>query len=263
MLGGMSNRLIAGAIIVAAPQHQEFVLPLITDLSKGVPEFDEIIVVLSGFDRGGPKETAERLLSINSGVELVQQPLQSAGANRNAGLKMSRSKLVFFMDADDVYSPHRISVALSLFEHHQYDLMLHGFTPFIHGDSPPPFSKPPLDFEAIEVVRESSLYEATLLRSPRNRSLELRGETETTNLLFNDPAEAFEVHHAHAIVRREAVGDIRYHEEFGIRNEDGVFARDMLEAGKKVLLTPFVLSAYRHGARAKPRKPSNFFGWQR
>lgn len=128
-----------------------------------------------------------------------------------------------------------------------------------HGDRPPPFPEPPRDFGEFAIIDESSLSEATLLRSPRNRDLELKGETETTNLLFNNPSEAFEVHHAHAIVRREAVGDIRYHEEFGIRNEDGVFARDMLEAGKKILLTPFVLSAYRHGARAKPTKPSNLF----
>ena len=246
------------AVIVVVPRHLIFLQALIKDLQAGLRGNSEVIVIASGC-RGNE---VGRLVD-SSVVKVVMAPLQSAGANRNFGLEQSNSDLVFFHDADDIYSPHRTQVAIRLFEHHQYDLMLHGFTPFIHGDSPPPFSNPPLDFEAIEVVRESSLYEATLLRSPRNRALELKGETETTNLLFNDPAEAFEVHHAHAIVRREAVGDIRYHEEFGIRNEDGVFARDMLEAGKKVLLTPFVLSAYRHGARAKPRKPSNFFGRQR
>ena len=249
-------------MVVAAPQHRIFLEDLIAQLSKTSSPFDETIVVLSGSD-GSPRDSALKEILQSKSAKVLQTPLQSAGANRNCGMRISQADLLFFMDADDLYSPHRTSVALSLFEHHQFDLMLHGFTPFVHGDLPPPFLEPPEDIREIGVVRESSLREATLLRSPRNRTLELRGETETTNLLFNDPAEAFEVHHAHAIVRREAVGDIRYHEEFGIRNEDGVFARDMLEAGKEVLLTPFVLSAYRHGARAKPRKPSNFFGWRR
>ena len=257
-----ATSMSCSAIIVAVPQHEEFLRPLLASTSLAAKDI-EIVLIASGFVDEALEQLQRTATSYGERVRIIPTSLQSAGANRNRGLLESSGNLLFFMDADDLYSPYRTSVALSLFEHHQYDLMLHGFTPFIHGDSPPPFSNPPLDFEAIEVVRESSLYEATLLRSPRNRALELKGETETTNLLFNDPAEAFEVHHAHAIVRREAVGDIRYHEEFGIRNEDGVFARDMLEAGKKVLLTPFVLSAYRHGARAKPRKPSNFFGRQR
>ena len=258
-----SNYTVTGIIVLVA--HHLFLLPELLLSLKKDEKLSQLVIIASGFK--WPDKYRLKKILVNAGqgkeVVVVETPLQSAGANRNVGLGECLSDLVLFMDADDLYNPYRTSVALALFKHHQFDLMLHGFTPFVHGDSPPPFSKPPPDIEAINVVRESSLYEATLRRSPRNRTLELRGETETTNLLFNDPAEAFEVHHAHAIVRREAVGDIRYHEEFGIRNEDGVFARDMLEAGKKVLLTPFVLSAYRHGARAKPRKPSNFFGWRR
>jgi len=251
------------AVIIAAPRHEEFLQPLIQFLKSAPAGFDEIVVVTSGF------RVSRKGLSVPPSskawprIRIVAQELQSAGANRNVGLESSDSEFVFFMDADDLYSVHRSTVAMALYEREPFDLLLHGFTPFTHGDSLPAFPNPPEDIKTLEIVRESALYEATLLRSPRNRALELKGETESTNLLFNDPSEAFEIQHAHAIVRRETVGDIRYHEEFGIRNEDGVFARDMLEAGKKVLLTPFVLSAYRHGARAKPRKTSNFFGRQR
>lgn len=242
------------AIIVAVPSHLIFLQALIKEIRFACTEISEIIVIASGCQR----IDVDRAVG-SSLAKVVMAPLQSAGANRNIGLDLSVSELVFFHDADDHYSAHRIGTAISLYETHEFDLLLHGFMPFSHGDSPPPFPEPPEDIGAIKVVRESSLAEATLHRNPRNRDLELKGETETTNLLFNNPSEAFEVHHAHAIVRREAVGDIRYHEEFGIRNEDGVFARDMLEAGKKILLTPFVLSAYRHGARAKPTKPSKLF----
>lgn len=263
MLNRVTKPISCSAVIIAVPQHAQFLPDLLFDLTTGIQAFDEIVVVLSGFESnfvatcGSSVEFDERLL------KPVHQPLQSAGKNRNFGLDAASGDLVFFMDADDLYSPHQIELSIELLKLLKFDLLLHGFFPFAHGTNPPPFPKPPADIRKIKFATENSLYEATLLRAPRNRALELRGETETTNLLFNDPAEAFEVHHAHAIVRREAVGDIRYHEEFGIRNEDGVFARDMLEAGKKVLLTPFVLSAYRHGARAKPRKPSNFFGRRR
>ncbi len=245
-------------ILVLVPQHLFLLRNLLVGLKKDIA-LGRLVIVASGFS-GRDADQLKRTLKetvFNRATVLIETPLQSAGANRNAGLSECGSGLVLFMDADDIYSPHRSKIALSLFAKHQFDLMLHGFTPFQHGDFPKPFPKPPEDLDMLKVVRESSLHQATLLRNPRNRRLELKGKTSTTNLLFNDTNKAFEVHHAHAIVRREAIGDIRYHEEFGIRNEDGVFARDMLEAGRKVLLTPFVLSAYRHGARAKPTRPKN------
>ena len=251
------------AVVVAVPQHIQFLPDLITELSSGVGAFGEIILVLSGFDDAPKADAQFSLPSLSEHLRVIHQPLQSAGANRNVGLSHARRDLVFFHDADDLYSRHRMRTALAVFQKHRFDLMLHGFVSFQHGSSTPSFPEPPDDIGKIKVVGERALYSATILESSRERARELKGETESTNILFNDPFETFEVHHAHAILRRDAVGDIRYHEEFGIRNEDGVFARDMLEAGKKVLLTPFVLSAYRHGARAKPRKPSNFFGRQR
>ena len=251
------------AVIPVVPAHIQFLGPLLVELHELPSCFDEIIVVASGFDDTPIHKIGRILPRSTAGTAVIRAPLQSAGANRNLGLSQSNSDLVFFLDADDRYSPHRIKFSVEMLRTYEYDLLLHGFFSFVHGFNPPPFPEPPDDIREIKVATENYLREATLFRTPRNRPSELKGETESTNLLFNDQAEAFEVHHAHAIVRREAVGDIRYHEEFGIRNEDGVFARDMLEAGKKVLLTPFVLSAYRQGARAKPRKPSNFFGWRR
>lgn len=245
-------------IVVLVPQHLFLLRDLLVGLNKDVA-LGQLVIVASGFS-GGDAEKLNRTLKeteFSRPTVLVETPLQSAGANRNAGLSECGSGLVLFMDADDIYSPHRSKIALSLFAKHQFDLMLHGFTPFQHGDFPRPFPNPPKNLDMLPVVRESSLYQATLLRNPRNRRLELKGKTSTTNLLFNDPSEAFEVHHAHAIIRLEGLGTIRFHEEFGIRNEDGVFARDMLEARKRVLLTPFALSAYRHGVRAKPKKSSH------
>lgn len=250
---------VSGVVTLVA-QHL-FLLPELLSSLTGDEYLKRLVIVASGLNRRERyrlKKAVEKIPS-DLDISIVDAPLQSAGANRNVGFMECLTGLILFMDADDLYSPHRSKVALSLFKMHQFDLMLHGFIPFSHGARVPSFPVPPRNSRKLEIVREASLYERTLVHTRRNRELELRGQTDTTNVLFNDSDKAFEVQHAHAIVRREGIGDIRYHEVFGVRNEDGVFARDMLEAGRRVLLTPFPLSAYRSGARAKPKNPVSHF----
>lgn len=240
------------AVIVLVPQHLRFLAPLLRELDGAEPGYTEVIVVASGFGRKFLQVQSILREKYSGEARVVGQPLQSAGANRNVGLLEASTEFVCFLDADDTYSRDRNMAIQGLNTLYQFDLMLHGFEPFTDGvDTPPSLQLPPKYLE-VPYFTEKDVHEGTLESSMRNRAGELTGSTATTNLVFTDPRQVLEVHHAHSIVRRESVGTIRFHEVFGVRNEDGVFARDMLEAGKKILLSPLVLSGYRQGARAKP-----------
>lgn len=176
-------------------------------------------------------------------------PLGSAGRNRNRAWEILEEDIICFLDGDDLYAPHRNSVIQSVFESTGCDLFLHGFTEFHDSDPPPSFSRFAGSDSQVDLVLSHQLS----TQPARNREAELQGKTPSTNLVFVDPERGFAVHHAHITVRATMGQKVRFHEVFGIRNEDGVFAQDVLESGGKVTLSSERLSLYRQGARAKPR----------
>jgi len=257
--------LSLAAVVVLVPAHLRFLAGLTRNLEQADPPFENIVVVASGFRF---KFQVLRILQRLKGrkVSVVFAPLASAGANRNLALSLITEDVICFLDADDLYHTHRNEIVTEIFQRYECDLLLHGFQVFSSAEESSVNLKYPIEPVFARFVSTPSI----TTQENRRREKELLGLTKSTNLRFVLPGEEFEVQHAHACVRREVLGAIKFHEEFGVRNEDGVFAQDIVEAGFTVTLTDLVLSFYRQGARAKPRlrrqlarSVSSFFGGQR
>lgn len=243
----MSVNSSIAAVVVLVPNHLRFLPALIDNLNEAQPPFTHLVIVASGFTsrrevlRSAIKSDCPR-------VTVLFSQLASAGKNRNFAWDLVSEDIICFLDGDDLYAPHRNSVILSVFEKTQCDLFLHGFEEFNDSTAVlPKWSKPQLTSEH-ELVHSEQLS----VQENRNRQAELRGETSSTNLVFVEPQQEFPVHHAHVTVRAEVGKTVRFHEVFGVRNEDGVFAQDVLAQGGRVVLSQQRLSLYRQGARAKP-----------
>jgi hypothetical protein len=242
-------RISHGAVIVLVPGHLRFLDGLVENLNESSRRFDQIVVVASGFSSMfRVKKSLSSLICDD--LTLVRAPLGSAGKNRNLGWRLIDTELVSFLDSDDLYGLERNVVIGEIYLETQFDLFLHGFTSFDDGHQGALSLGVKIELPLDRLVRRDKLSS----RRPRNRSLELKGQTPSTNLRFRDPAAEFEVQHAHATVRTVLREGFEFHEVFGIRNEDGVLAQDVLDAGREVVLSPLKLSGYRQGARAKPRR---------
>lgn len=241
--------LSLGAVIVTVPTHLRFLPGLVDNLNRCAPEFQQIVVVASGFR--SPRTIRRILASLQSrDVSLVLVPLGSAGKNRNIGWTHIKTDFVCFLDSDDLYAPGRNKIINAIYEENPFDLFLHAYEEFSDAERLPMLPSDAAGFDASKLVRGASL----IRRIPRQRSLELQGLTESTNILFAKPHQEFPVHHAHSTIRTCLRDTFRFHEVFGVRNEDGVLAQDILDADFDVVLSPQILSSYRQGARAKPRK---------
>lgn len=240
--------LSLAAVVVLVPSHLRFLAGLVRNLEQADPPFENIVVIASGFKF---KFQVLRIIERLKGrkVWVVFAPLASAGSNRNLALSLITEDVICFLDADDLYHTHRNKVVTEVFQKHQCDLLLHGFQVFSSAEESAVDLKYPLELVSARFVHTPSI----TTQENRRRHDELLGLTESTNLRFVLPGEEFEVQHAHACVRRDVMRAIKFHEEFGVRNEDGVFAQDVVEAGFTVTLTDLALSFYRQGARAKPR----------
>lgn len=242
-------RISHGAVIVLVPGHLRFLDGLVDNLNESSRRFDQVVVVASGFSA---MFRVKKILSglICDDLTLVRAPLGSAGKNRNLGWRLVDTELVSFLDSDDLYGPERNTVIGEIYLQTEFDLFLHGFTSFDDGQQGALALGVDIEHPLDGLVRRSELSS----RRPRNRTAELMGQTRSTNVQFRDPASEFEVQHAHATLRTALREEFEFHEVFGVRNEDGVLAQDVLDAGREVVLSPLKLSGYRQGARAKPRR---------
>lgn len=240
------------AVVIVVPQHERFLKRLLRNLNVTRQRFDEVIVVASGF--GHSIARVRKLVSLEYPSAIVlPRPLGSAGSNRNAGVRVASSELVAFLDADDAYALERNEMIRGVFAETKADYFIHSFMPFTDYQSVFSRLENVRSFEAKELLSNDDLLAYTFPEGYRDRSVEISGTAQTTNLMWSREAQSFEVHHAHCTVRRDVFESLEFHEVFGVRNEDGVFARDVLEAGFRVLVSSAVLSGYQQGARAKPR----------
>ena len=251
-LESMNPRI--SAVVITVPQHQKFLDGLIENLNLATPAFHQVVLVASGFG-SHRREVLAEAKKIRSEETIVHfSPLGSAGANRNAGWKFVTGDIVCFLDADDLYAPQRNLAIQILHQARGFDLFLHAFTSFDSSSEHKLILGGAEDFDLSQIATGRDL----VSRERRDRNSELLGKTESTNILFSDPKRAFPVHHAHVVVNNALRNRFQFHEVFGIRNEDGVFAQDVLDAGLQVVLSPAVLSGYRQGERAKPQRVARF-----
>lgn len=243
----VSMKFSIAGVVVLVPTHLRFLPNLIDNLNQAQPAFSHLLIVASGFaSRREVLRIAKRCQSPR--VSVYFSELGSAGKNRNCAWDIISEDLICFLDGDDLFAPDRNSVILSVFESTQCDLFLHGYDEFSDANSTSPGWPHPQVISQADLVLSDQLS----TQPERDRGNELRGKAPSTNLVFVDPKQGFPVHHAHATVRTKIGKTVKFHEVFGVRNEDGVFAQDVLEQGGKVALSQQKLSLYRQGARAKP-----------
>lgn len=246
------NPSLAGVVILV-PQHLRFLPRLVANLNESSPAFDELIVVASGFRLSQRRIVQKILKTLHAEHAVIFSRLGSAGRNRNLGSKRATAELVSFLDADDIYAPDRNSVIKATYSEENWDIFLHSFVPFdevweIEGKLNSRSS------EGAILVDEKDLLESTFPGGRRDRANELSGRAPTTNLVSKALHPQFPTHHAHVTASRKILETTQFHEVFGMRNEDGIFARDVLQAGGHVVVSSLVLSGYQQGARAKPRQ---------
>jgi glycosyltransferase involved in cell wall biosynthesis len=173
------------------------------------------------------------------------RPLASAGSNRNAGTLIATSDYVVFMDGDDRFVRSRNERLSELQMEHNFDLLIHAAYNF---QSPSEILESTLklstgNLEAPRIWKTPALFETTFPNGSRDRALEMGGAN--TNIILGDLHGRLAIHHGHSVVRRACLEEIRFHELYFPRNEDGVFVRDMLFQNRNVLVTEEILSAYR------------------
>lgn len=249
----MNSSFSLSAVVVLVPQHLKFVARLLRNLNQAHPQFDEVVVVASGLSWREKREIIRELSQITVPLTVEFPKLGSAGANRNIGARSASGDLLAFLDADDLYAPGRNEVIRRAYLDTGFDIFLHSFVDFCEEvDLSEQFSDP-TEFDSSKTYDQRILSQLTFPDGERNRELEVSGNAPSTNLIIPQESNSFAVHHAHVVAKRGVALQTRFHEYFGVRNEDGVFARDVLFHGGKVIVCPLVLSGYQQGARAKPR----------
>ncbi|MCO8146835.1 glycosyltransferase family 2 protein [Rhodovulum tesquicola] len=96
--------------IIPAWNAAAFIEEAIDSVASQDRQVDELIVV----DDGSTDDTAA-LVSARPGVRLLQQANAGVAAARNAGLAAATGDFVAFLDADDLWTPRKLSLQMSAF----------------------------------------------------------------------------------------------------------------------------------------------------
>ncbi len=95
--------------IVPVYNGEKFISDCVESLLKQDVKFDEIIAI----DDGSTDNTVNLLKK--QPIKLIENPHFGRSATRNAGLKIAKNEIVFFVEADAIYSSNFLSECLTLF----------------------------------------------------------------------------------------------------------------------------------------------------
>jgi len=93
----------------------------------------EIVIV----DDGSTDDTAKVVERLGGPMRLLQQPNRGAAAARNRGLAAAVGEVIAFLDADDLWTPHRLSLQLDKLRADPALNLVRGHTQRIHWQSDP------------------------------------------------------------------------------------------------------------------------------
>jgi len=103
-----ANRPLVSVVIPAMNAAATVAQAVHSVLDQTVQDFEVIVV-----DDGSSDATADVVASIpDARVHVVRQPNRGAAAARNAGILSARGNWVAFLDADDLWLPHKLEVQL-------------------------------------------------------------------------------------------------------------------------------------------------------
>jgi glycosyltransferase involved in cell wall biosynthesis len=101
------------SVVIPAYNLEKFILPAIRSALSQEVESMEVIVI----DDGSTDSTAEVVTAIRDDrLRLIQQANRGLAGARNTGIRHARGKYIAFLDADDVWFPHKIRKQLKLME---------------------------------------------------------------------------------------------------------------------------------------------------
>lgn len=229
-------------VIPLHPAHDRHLEGLFTNLLPQDDVLGELIIVRSqckpnesgdfghyvrGLASAQGLRTRVRILTIDSA--------RTAGQNRNRGLREAGFEWTLFMDADDLYHPHRARVMVQTAHQYHADLVLHSYESLSDD----------MHFEDLsnsdpEIVTGEALRRLTFPDGRRVRWAE-RLRNGGTNI--HVPESMGPICQGHTLVRtvlRDEYSFGRSH-----RGEDGQFNRDVLWNRRNVVFVNACLSRYR------------------
>ncbi len=102
----------AVSVIVPTYERREAVRRAIASvLAQTFRDFELIVV-----DDGSRDGTDEGLAALSPLLRYVRRPNRGVAAARNAGIRLARGRIVAFLDSDDVWLPHHLSLIVALFD---------------------------------------------------------------------------------------------------------------------------------------------------
>ena len=259
-----SISITLSAVVPLIESHIRFFGPLIRDLESQTRPFDEIVIVASGLGHDSISQLEKVLSSsrFSGNYQILSNPLFPSGKNRNSGALIAKSDLVMFLDADDTYHPQRNEIALSIYKRTSFAALIMRTVPFSEPDT---FSwNTNIEIDLItepHLVPPKVIYDATFSYG-RSRHKEMLGAPSVIHG-DNNPGNASKelgvLHHGHMVVEKNVFLDLRQHEQSFPRNEDSVFARDILWSGKSMYVLNLATSGYRTSSSSN--NPGNGSLW--
>ncbi|MGH7244436.1 MAG: glycosyltransferase family 2 protein [Phycisphaerales bacterium] len=125
--------------IIAVFNGEAFIQDALASVrNQTVPPFEVIVV-----DDGSTDRTAE-LVQNEPGVTLIRQSNAGPSAARNAAIARARGEWLAFLDADDLWLPHKLERQLALANAQpEFEIVLGNYLPFLEpGTSCPKWQNP-------------------------------------------------------------------------------------------------------------------------
>lgn len=92
------------SVIIPTYNRADLVCEAVQSVLKQKVPADEVWVV----DDGSTDDTLEKLYSFAGRINIHQQPNRGVSAARNAGIQLSRSEWLAFLDSDDLWKPKKL-----------------------------------------------------------------------------------------------------------------------------------------------------------
>jgi glycosyltransferase involved in cell wall biosynthesis len=108
----MSNELVTA--VIPTYNYGRFAAQAVESVLAQTYGNVEIIVV----DDGSTDDTSEQLIPYLDRIRYIYQENQSVAAARNTGVRAARGNLIAFLDADDLWHPHKLEVQMRYLADH-------------------------------------------------------------------------------------------------------------------------------------------------